>query len=100
MTTLHLVAVPTRFRHRPTEIDAMRFTPATRGALDAWLGAELGRDHYRMTDTHLVIETTQGDSRDCDLGCWVIRRPTRQGFEFYPVEHEVITDSYEPDEVA
>lgn len=98
MTELHLVPVlaeaPVRLRHLPTEVDAMRFTPATRWALYRWLAADLGREHFEMTDTHLVIETRQGDSRNAGLGDWAIRRPTRQGFEFYPVEADVVEDSY------
>lgn len=95
MTELVLLQQPARFRHLPTEVTAMQFTAATRFSLREWLAAELGRDRFEMTDTHLVIETAQGDSRDANLGCWVIKRRTRTGFEFYPVEHEVIADSYE-----
>lgn len=95
MTELQLVVTPTRLRHRPTEVEAMQFTPANRWSLYAWLSAELGRDHFEMTDVQLVIETTQGDSRYCGLGAWVIKRPTRTGFEFYPVEAEVVEDGYD-----
>lgn len=94
MTGLHLLTAPTPMVHRPTEVEVMYFTTATRRSLEAWLAAELGRDHFRMTATHLVIETTQGDSRDVGLGAAVIKRRTRDGYEFYPVEPEVIADCY------
>jgi hypothetical protein len=99
MTALHLLTPPAVYRHRPTEVEAMQFTHATRKSLEAWLAAGLGRDRFEMTPSHLVIETAQGDSRDCGLGCWVIRRRTRDGFEFYPVDHEVIADAYDLAEV-
>lgn len=92
MTDLQLITGPHRYRHRPTEIEAMQFTAATRQSLEAWLVAELGREHFKMTPAHLIIETTQGD-RDIHLGGWVIKRPLNNAigaFEFYPVEDEVM----------
>lgn len=110
MTTLQLVATPVLLVHKPTRREGMQFTAATWLSLDAWLAAELGTEHYSMTESgsQLVIHTTQGDSRDCFPGGWVLKRPTRirrdcadcdqagrQGFEFYPVEPEVVADDYD-----
>ena len=94
MTELQLIAAPILLRHRPTERYGMQFTPANWRSLDAWLAAELGRKHFKMTESHGVIETAQGD-KDFHPSDWILKRRTRQGFEFYPVEDDVKADDYD-----
>lgn len=92
---LHLLIAPTRMRHLPTEIDTMQFTRANRRSVEAWLTVELGPENFSMTDTHLVLHSTQGD-RDISLGGWVNKRRRADGsHEFYSVEDEVIANDYE-----
>ena len=72
--THQLYTPPGLYRHRPTIIHALQYTPATWPSLRVWLDGELGRAHYDHTDGHLVIYSPEGD-RDCPHGYWIAKEP-------------------------
>jgi len=79
------------YTHKPTKVQAIQFTFGNLAELDQWLTAELGPSRYWLNGSHLVIETNEGDSRDCPVGYWVIKGV--RGL-IYPVAPEVFEESY------
>jgi hypothetical protein len=87
---------PATYVALPVPVDAMQFTPANMLPLTRWLTAELGPGRFEISDTHLLIETLEGD-RDCPPGYWVVKGTMG---EFYPVHPDVFAAKYRREDGA
>lgn len=84
-----------RYRKRPVEVEAMRYTMESRDAVIAWSGAQgtgIDDDGCEYELASLRIETMEGTMR-ADLGDWVIRGVAG---EFYPCKPDIFEATYEP----
>lgn len=93
---------PKTYVHKPTRADIWQFTLEDAPAIVRWMAH--GGGVFDMSDdlSYVRIETRQGDSRDCHIGDSIVKRPapTPSGFEFYPVEADVMDDYDEVTDAA
>ncbi|MCF8533859.1 MAG: hypothetical protein K9G48_12705 [Reyranella sp.] len=89
----HVPAMPTRFRARPVEIEAMRFegTAESANAIEAWMRTEVDVIQQGEKIVGLMIKT-EVCSPALPVGAWVVRN--RHG-EFAWCDDEVINATYE-----
>ena len=82
-----------RFRKRPLEVDAIRFTGNNAFEVWAFMGREdlLSNTELQTTD-HPVIETREGDMT-LTPGNWLIRGLSG---EYYPCRQDIFEATYEP----
>lgn len=83
-----------RYRKKPVEIEAIRYTLENRDEVIAWCGAThtaIGEYGEEYELENLRIETLEGVMR-ADLGDWIIKGV--QG-EFYPCKPDIFAATYE-----
>jgi len=80
-----------RYRKKPVEIDAIRWTGENRDEVEAWSGGEV-----RCEGSVAVVRTLEGELRG-HAGDWLIRGVAG---EFYPCKNEIFLATYEPAEVT
>jgi hypothetical protein len=83
-----------RYRKKPVEIDAMRWTGDNIDALFEWAGPSIVNYPTDKTPERLLLTTIDGVEVPCPVGHWVIREPVPD--RFYPCDPEVFADRYEP----
>ena len=83
-----------RFRKKPVEVEAMKWTGSLTGEFRDWLGAAEWRHVYR--DDTLHIPTLEG-TMTANPGDWIIRGVAG---EFYPCKPDIFAATYEPVEAA
>jgi len=80
-----------RFRKKPVEIEARRFTTSEDiGALARWCDGDLRT--FTVDDPYIVIHTLEGDHK-ATLGDWIIEGVAG---EFYPCKPDIFAATYEP----
>jgi hypothetical protein len=85
-----------KFRKRPVEVDAVRYTEETAEEILVWLGRPGGADEL-SSDWQLlplVVNTLEGDLT-ASPGDWIIRGVQR---EFYACKPDIFDSTYEPSE--
>lgn len=96
-----MTTTPQRFRKKPVEIEAIRWTGTNDEEIRKFLGWQGENDindwpaeyHFRSDDgANLTIHTLEGDMR-ASTGDWIIRGV--QG-EFYPCKPDIFEATYEP----
>lgn len=85
---------PQRFRKRPVEIEAIRFTGDNRRDVLSWVYPSLSGDALEAAEVMclpVVIETLEGDMT-ANVGDYVIRGVAG---EFYPCKPDIFAATYE-----
>lgn len=88
---------PTRYVHRPTVVEAMRWDGSIEGATGilAWVEAHDGTGQYHGTVTgtpHIAIDITDGGAAAMTEGMWLVHGV---GGLWYPITDEVHSESYD-----
>lgn len=88
------LVVPTRFRRRLPEVDAVILTPNNADAVAAWCGGRLvTRDVDGVEEQQLMIP---GSAIPASLGMFVVREAEMSGrWRYYPIKAEVFGFAYE-----
>jgi hypothetical protein len=79
--------VPLRYRKKPVEIDAIRWTGENRDEIEAWSDGEV-----QCEGSVAVVRTLEGELRG-SAGDWIIRGVRG---EYYPCQNEIFLATYEP----
>lgn len=80
-----------RYRKKPVEIEALRFTQASCTEAMGWCGGTLGLTALGAANS-LTIHTLEGDMV-AKVGDWIIRGVKG---EFYPCKPDIFEATYEP----
>jgi hypothetical protein len=80
-----------RFRKKPVEIEAVRWTGENGGEIAAFITTGEWADPA-ASDGHLLIVTLEGPMR-ANVGDWIIRGVAG---EFYPCKPDIFAATYEP----
>jgi hypothetical protein len=80
-----------RYRKKPVEIDAIRWTGENRDEIAAWSGGEI-----RCVGRFALVQTLEGEMRG-DVGDWFIRGVAG---ELYPCKNDIFLATYEPAELT
>lgn len=83
-----------RYRSKPREIDAMRWTGDNIAAIWEWGGAVGIYGPTEENPDTLLLTTIDGVKVPCPLGHFVVAEPVPN--RFYPCDPEVLADRYEP----
>jgi hypothetical protein len=75
-----------RYRKKPVEIDAVRWTGDNCDEIEGWSGGEV-----RCDGAVVVVRTLEGELRG-NVGDWIIRGVAG---EFYPCKDEIFLATYE-----
>lgn len=81
-----------RFRKRPIEVEAIKFTYETQDRVYNWIAGNRSADRDGEGKPTLHIQTLEG-VMTATLGDWIIRGVAG---EFYPCKPEVFVRTYEP----
>lgn len=84
------MSTPQRYRKKPVEVDAWRFTGDNGYEVMDWI-ADAGHSSM-VVNGALVIRTLEGEMR-ADPGDWVIKGVAS---EFYPCKPGIFEQTYEP----
>jgi hypothetical protein len=76
-----------RYRKKPVEIDAIRWTGENGDEIESWSEGQV-----RCGDTFAVVRTLEGEMRG-NVGDWIIRGV--QG-EYYACKNDIFVATYEP----
>lgn len=82
---------PGRFRHRPTTIEAMQWTPQNRRQVLAWM-LDAGALYWADATGQIIRIMTPQGARACSHGDWVVRGIVG---EWYVVMNRVFVAAYE-----
>lgn len=82
-----------RFRKKPVEVEALRYTGANKATVLSWVYPGLSGDALEaaaVMGLPVVIETLEGDMT-VNVGDWVIKGVAG---EFYPCKHDIFMKTY------
>jgi hypothetical protein len=85
------MTTPQKFRKRPVEIEALRYTGTNAEAVRRWVYGDQAGAVPRYDGDELQIETLEGIMR-ADPGDWIIRGVAG---EFYPCKPGIFEATYE-----
>lgn len=80
-----------KFRKKPVEIEAQRFTVNCQEALASWCGGQLWGETLKAHQKVILIPTLEGQMT-ANVGDWIIKGVKG---EFYPCKAEIFDMTYE-----
>jgi hypothetical protein len=80
-----------KFRKKPVEIEAAKWTGKNQGALMQWVERMGGRAHWRFDGDDLYIKTLEGEMHAAK-GDWIIRGVKG---EYYPCKPDIFESTYD-----